>query len=118
MRFASPGSQKKGSRVGDDSYVLSHQPARQRARQHKNSQKRRFCSAKSACPEVLGCETIGPEPTHPPGKEPLMEPLKPVPSQEPAKKAFSLFDDFKNFALKGNVVDLAIGVIIGAAFGK
>jgi large conductance mechanosensitive channel len=26
--------------------------------------------------------------------------------------------DFQEFALKGNVVDLAIGVIIGAAFGK
>ncbi len=26
--------------------------------------------------------------------------------------------DFKAFALKGNVVDLAVGVIIGAAFGK
>ncbi|MBP7341012.1 MAG: large conductance mechanosensitive channel protein MscL [Syntrophaceae bacterium] len=26
--------------------------------------------------------------------------------------------EFKNFALKGNVVDLAIAVIIGAAFGK
>ena len=26
--------------------------------------------------------------------------------------------DFKSFALKGNVVDLAVGVIIGAAFGK
>jgi large conductance mechanosensitive channel len=26
--------------------------------------------------------------------------------------------EFKDFALKGNVVDLAIGVIIGAAFGK
>lgn len=30
----------------------------------------------------------------------------------------SLFTDFKNFALRGNVVDLAVGVIIGAAFGK
>lgn len=29
-----------------------------------------------------------------------------------------LLNDFKAFALKGNVVDLAIGVIIGAAFGK
>jgi large conductance mechanosensitive channel len=29
----------------------------------------------------------------------------------------SLFDEFKKFAFKGNVVDLAIGVIIGAAFG-
>ena len=26
--------------------------------------------------------------------------------------------DFKKFAFKGNVVDLAVGVIIGAAFGK
>jgi large conductance mechanosensitive channel len=35
----------------------------------------------------------------------------------PTRKAFSLFDEFKNFALKGNVIDLAVGVIIGAAFG-
>jgi large conductance mechanosensitive channel len=28
-----------------------------------------------------------------------------------------LFADFKKFAFKGNVVDLAVGVIIGAAFG-
>src|SRR5687768_10564769 len=27
-------------------------------------------------------------------------------------------DDFKKFAFKGNVVDLAVGVVIGAAFGK
>lgn len=26
--------------------------------------------------------------------------------------------DFKDFAMKGNVVDMAVGVIIGAAFGK
>jgi large conductance mechanosensitive channel len=26
--------------------------------------------------------------------------------------------DFRDFALRGNVVDLAVGVIIGAAFGK
>lgn len=26
--------------------------------------------------------------------------------------------DFKNFAMKGNVVDMAVGVIIGGAFGK
>ena len=30
----------------------------------------------------------------------------------------SLASEFKQFALKGNVVDLAVGVIIGAAFGK
>jgi large conductance mechanosensitive channel len=29
-----------------------------------------------------------------------------------------LVDEFKAFAMKGNVVDLAIGIIIGAAFGK
>lgn len=28
------------------------------------------------------------------------------------------FSDFKDFAMKGNVVDMAVGVIIGAAFGK
>ncbi|MEI7783231.1 MAG: large conductance mechanosensitive channel protein MscL [Betaproteobacteria bacterium] len=30
----------------------------------------------------------------------------------------SIIREFKEFALKGNVVDLAVGVIIGAAFGK
>jgi large conductance mechanosensitive channel len=29
-----------------------------------------------------------------------------------------LFQEFKAFAIKGNVIDLAIGVVIGAAFGK
>ena len=28
-----------------------------------------------------------------------------------------MIEDFKKFALRGNVVDLAVGVIIGAAFG-
>ena len=36
---------------------------------------------------------------------------------DPAKKAFSLAEEFKAFALKGNVIDMAVGVIIGAAFG-
>ena len=30
----------------------------------------------------------------------------------------SVSSEFKEFAIKGNVVDLAVGVIIGAAFGK
>lgn len=30
----------------------------------------------------------------------------------------SFFSEFKEFAVKGNVVDLAVGVIIGGAFGK
>ena len=29
-----------------------------------------------------------------------------------------LLKEFKEFALKGNVIDMAVGVIIGAAFGK
>ena len=29
-----------------------------------------------------------------------------------------MFNEFKAFAMRGNVVDLAIGVIIGSAFGK
>ena len=35
----------------------------------------------------------------------------------PGKQAFSLFSEFKAFAFKGNVIDLAVGVIIGGAFG-
>lgn len=30
----------------------------------------------------------------------------------------SLASEFKDFAMKGNVVDMAVGIIIGAAFGK
>jgi large conductance mechanosensitive channel len=30
----------------------------------------------------------------------------------------SLLKEFRDFAVKGNVVDLAVGVIVGAAFGK
>jgi large conductance mechanosensitive channel len=30
----------------------------------------------------------------------------------------SMVKEFKEFAMKGNVVDLAVGIIIGAAFGK
>jgi large conductance mechanosensitive channel len=32
--------------------------------------------------------------------------------------SFFMWNDFKKFALKGNVLDLAVGVIIGGAFGK
>ena len=30
----------------------------------------------------------------------------------------SLFSEFKEFAVKGNVIDLAVGFVIGGAFGK
>jgi large conductance mechanosensitive channel len=36
----------------------------------------------------------------------------------PTEKSFALLQEFRNFALKGNVIDLAVGVIVGAAFGK
>ncbi|MEJ2793538.1 large conductance mechanosensitive channel protein MscL [Iodobacter sp. LRB] len=29
-----------------------------------------------------------------------------------------MFKEFKEFAMRGNVIDLAVGIIIGAAFGK
>ncbi len=47
-----------------------------------------------------------------------MDPLQRVASLEPTKRAFSLLEEFKQFAFKGNVIDLAVGVIIGAAFSK
>src|SRR3954471_6584745 len=47
-----------------------------------------------------------------------MDSIQRVASLAPTKKAFSLFEEFKNFAFKGNLIDLAVGVIIGAAFGK
>ena len=30
----------------------------------------------------------------------------------------SMIKEFRDFAMKGNVVDMAVGIIIGAAFGK
>jgi large conductance mechanosensitive channel len=42
-----------------------------------------------------------------------MDPLKDLAGLGATKKASSLFEEFKKFAFKGNVVDLAIGVIIG-----
>jgi len=47
-----------------------------------------------------------------------MDPLKSLGASSHARRALSLLEEFKNFALKGNVIDLAVGVIIGAAFGK
>ena len=29
-----------------------------------------------------------------------------------------MLDEFKKFAMRGNVVDMAVGIIIGGAFGK
>jgi large conductance mechanosensitive channel len=35
---------------------------------------------------------------------------------DPKQKALSLYEEFRNFAFKGNVVDLTVGVVLGAAF--
>ncbi len=35
---------------------------------------------------------------------------------DPTKKVFSLVEEFKSFALKGNVIDMAVGIVIGTAF--
>jgi large conductance mechanosensitive channel len=42
---------------------------------------------------------------------------KKIESLDPAKKVGGLLEEFKAFAFKGSMIDLAIGVIIGAAFG-
>jgi large conductance mechanosensitive channel len=34
------------------------------------------------------------------------------------QRKMSMLKDFKEFAMKGNVIDLAVAVVIGAAFGK
>jgi large conductance mechanosensitive channel len=47
-----------------------------------------------------------------------MDPLKKLSEFQPAKKALTLWGEFRQFAFKGNVIDLAVAVIIGAAFGK
>jgi large conductance mechanosensitive channel len=47
-----------------------------------------------------------------------MDPLQKLAELAPAKRAFSLAEEFKTFAFRGSVIDLAIGVVIGAAFGN
>ncbi len=34
------------------------------------------------------------------------------------KDKLGIFKEFKEFAVRGNVIDMAVGIIIGAAFGK
>jgi len=40
-----------------------------------------------------------------------------VPVREAEERGLQVLKEFREFAMKGNVVDLAVGVIIGAAFG-
>lgn len=45
--------------------------------------------------------------------KPLIETI-----EAPIKKVNPILREFKTFAVRGNVIDLAVGVIIGTAFGK
>ncbi len=47
-----------------------------------------------------------------------MDRLRSLGEINPKQQAVSLWSEFRNFAFKGNVIDLAVGVIIGGAFGK
>ncbi len=38
--------------------------------------------------------------------------------KEVAGKGTSFLEEFRDFAMKGNVIDMAVGVVIGTAFGK
>ena len=38
--------------------------------------------------------------------------------QQIGEKPMGMMSEFRTFAMRGNVIDLAVGVIIGAAFGK
>ena len=38
--------------------------------------------------------------------------------QEKKEKGLTLFNEFKTFILRGNVIDMSVGVIVGSAFGK
>src|SRR6266576_3998080 len=40
------------------------------------------------------------------------------PASEVEEKGLRMLNEFRAFAMKGNVVDLAVGIIIGAAFGS
>jgi len=46
-----------------------------------------------------------------------LEKVKALSNIDPAEKAFSLWNEFKAFAFKGNVIDMAVGVVIGTTFG-
>ncbi len=46
-----------------------------------------------------------------------MNPIREIGELQPGRRAMSFMQEFRDFAFKGNVIDLAVGVIIGAAFG-
>ena len=51
-------------------------------------------------------------------KEKQKEKIEKLENREEVKKVKGMMSDFKKFAMKGNIVDMATGVIIGTAFTK
>ena len=47
-----------------------------------------------------------------------MEMEKKIDKAKLASKGKGFVEEFKSFVLRGNVMDMAVGVIIGAAFGN
>ncbi|MBQ9273699.1 MAG: large-conductance mechanosensitive channel protein MscL [Succinivibrio sp.] len=41
-----------------------------------------------------------------------------IPNINIKEKGFSFLKEFREFAMRGNVIDMAVGVVIGTAFGK
>ena len=39
-------------------------------------------------------------------------------TKDAGRKAGKFLEEFKKFAMRGNVIDMAVGVVIGGAFGK
>jgi large conductance mechanosensitive channel len=50
------------------------------------------------------------------GKRDRPQPSAPDDSESPEERA--MLKEFREFAMRGNVIDLAVGVVIGAAFGR
>src|SRR4051794_25218610 len=69
-------------------------------------------SPASRRPDAGGLRRTGPK------GGPNMEPVTNEADRGAREAAVSLLEEFKQFAFKGNVIDLAVGVIIGSAFGK
>lgn len=51
-------------------------------------------------------------------KQKQKEQIEKLENREEVKKVKGMMSDFKKFAMKGNIVDMATGVIIGTAFTK
>src|SRR5690606_11057346 len=48
-----------------------------------------------------------------------MPPIRHPQTRSPQQESFmGMMQEFKEFAMRGNVIDLAVGVVIGGAFGK